>query len=287
MLKIQIPVHPGGATHTKAALRMSWQPGQHVFVRFMTLGLHAFTKHPFTICSLPPSRSNGEPCELVLYVQPASGFTARLAALAQRSPGVSVPILLDGPYGGLNIKSLAQFDRALLIAGGSGVGFTLPIIEDILSQNEQEKCSEGHTTSVQVVLVTRSHEVKAWYIQEVESIISKYHAAEHLHVEVHVTQSESDSQSPLSSGDKKGVEDGRLETSDKKPSADVTAHTGRPNLQQIIEKGTAVPGETIGIAVCGPGTMVFDVREACATAQGKILHGKGAREVYLHSEGFS
>jgi hypothetical protein len=32
---------------------MEWTPGQHVFVRFATLGMHALTSHPFTICSLP------------------------------------------------------------------------------------------------------------------------------------------------------------------------------------------------------------------------------------------
>jgi hypothetical protein len=51
--------------------KMSWKPGQHVFLRFWALpGLHSYSMHPFTICSLPSSG------EMVFFVRPHRGFTA-------------------------------------------------------------------------------------------------------------------------------------------------------------------------------------------------------------------
>lgn len=92
---------------------------------------------PFTICSLPPSYSTNkiskvEDAELILYVKPMGAITARLASLASKSPNTTISKRLNGPYGGLIIKIFAKYDRALLIAGGSGAGFTHPLIEDIL-----------------------------------------------------------------------------------------------------------------------------------------------------------
>lgn len=48
--------------------RSGWSIGQHVFVRFVGLGPHAWTSHPFTICSLP-ARAGEKDNELVLYIR--------------------------------------------------------------------------------------------------------------------------------------------------------------------------------------------------------------------------
>src|SRR6201996_4796218 len=95
MLQVTIPVHPGSVTHSKTPMRISWHPGQHVFIRFLTLGIHAFSAHPFSICSLPPSKDKHDPSNLILYINPEGGFTKRLAELAKKNPNFSVPILLD------------------------------------------------------------------------------------------------------------------------------------------------------------------------------------------------
>lgn len=47
---------PDGTIRVTIPTKMSWKPGQHVFLRFWALGLHAMTMHPFTICSLPSSK---------------------------------------------------------------------------------------------------------------------------------------------------------------------------------------------------------------------------------------
>ena len=63
---------------------------------------------------------------------------------------------------------------------------------------------------------------------------------------------------------------------------------GRPQLRNIIKEYAAeAEGDTLAIAVCGPAGMLYDVRNAAAEVQAGVLSGKGAREVYLHSEHFS
>ena len=43
-------------------------------------------------------------------------------------PGKRVTVILDGPYGGLKID-VGDYGRVLCLAGGSGITFTLGVIE--------------------------------------------------------------------------------------------------------------------------------------------------------------
>jgi hypothetical protein len=166
MLKITIPIYPTGA---KSPLTISWTPGQHIFIRFVHFGPHALTSRPFTICSLPPSHSTNriekvEDAEMVLYIKPMKGITSKLASLALQTPNTSIPITLDGPYGGLTISTFAKFDSVLLNAGGSGTGFTLPLVEDILwHQHGSNNDVFQRKTKIYVVIATRSQELKVWF----------------------------------------------------------------------------------------------------------------------------
>lgn len=111
-------------------------------------------RHPFTIAN----RCNdipGKDREMVVLVKAYSGVTRKLAKLAERGAGLSVPVLLDGPYGDSH-ASLSVYDRVLLIGGGSGMSvptlpflgsnfeepgasFTMTMLEDLLERNKQCK----------------------------------------------------------------------------------------------------------------------------------------------------
>jgi hypothetical protein len=309
LIQVKIPVHPGGTTHSTVPLNISWHPGQHIFIRFLTLGLHTFSAHPFSICSLPHRKNKREPSDLVLYIQPQDGFTKRLSLLAKKNPGMTIPIMLDGPYGGLGVKTLADFDRAVIVVGGSGAGFSLPIVEDILFQKDfKGRGGPGRVTRIQVVLATRSHEVRAWYAHEIQRMFLQYISAEFLQVEIYITNKNAPpavdekfnilrdarmDQPTFANGSRSGSssygEDKRQTEVTYRPniSTSLAVLSGRPDIGRIIEESTATPFETIGVAVCGPAGIVFEVREAAALAQNRVLAGKGASEVYLHSESFS
>lgn len=68
-----LEVQADGIVRVRIPTHITWGPGQHMFVRFMStaLGLpHALTTHPFSICSLPRvGKDNIGVNELVFYVQ--------------------------------------------------------------------------------------------------------------------------------------------------------------------------------------------------------------------------
>jgi hypothetical protein len=101
-----------------APARLAWGPGQHVFLRFLDLGLHAFSSHPFTVASLPPTNAAGtRTMHIVIRVH--GGFTAALARSIAGRASVRLPVWVDGPYGGVP-AGLNAYDTVLLLAGGSG-----------------------------------------------------------------------------------------------------------------------------------------------------------------------
>jgi NAD(P)H-flavin reductase len=65
-----------------------------------------------------------------------------------------------------------------------------------------------------------------------------------------------------------------------------TIRPGRPDLPRHVQAVTALRG-TVGIVVCGPKEMTYDVRNAVAAEQLKIIAGAVAcSECYLHTEAF-
>ncbi|KAF9888879.1 hypothetical protein FE257_008249 [Aspergillus nanangensis] len=254
---------------------------QHVFIRFLSpqLGLHCLTAHPFTICSIP---KGAQPSEMVFYVQVRGGVTARLAKIAARDPGRTVRVLVEGGYGG--IQSLLPSDSnhlpeetdTVVVSGGAGAGFSLGVLDGILTQQRKGK--------VQVVYATRSRAVGEWYAGEIAHRVKAYDAAQ-VEVLIHITEASvgarSDSGSCSPSGDSKV--DGRVCA-----SPEDSLLPGRPDLPGLIARMQMQMMQTprLAIYVCGPASMVHDVRNAAAAAQRGVLCG-AAGEVLLHTEPFS
>ena len=122
-----------------------WLAGQHVRLRVF-FSNKAFETHPFTILSAPPAQSCLSNSGMVLaarvngdWTQALNDFTRHEQDKLQFSEkrgderGVPVHIMIDGPYGGSSVD-LGQYETALLIAGGSGVTFTLGILDDIVAR---------------------------------------------------------------------------------------------------------------------------------------------------------
>jgi predicted ferric reductase len=152
--RAQFELLPGGLIRMTLRTQMSWKVGQHIFLR--VLECRPAETHPFTIASLPgravsgpQDTESGVPAddglnELVLIIRPVDGFTGRLAKIVEsRAEGgktVAFPVLVDGPYG--EAVSFGSFDSVVLVAGGSGISFALPILHDILSTTQKSgSCS--------------------------------------------------------------------------------------------------------------------------------------------------
>lgn len=143
--------------------RMTWAPGQYALLNIPCLS--RFTSHPFTIASVgedvkdSSSRDDnefnavGRRPELVFFIRAKQGFTLDLWNEVQRRtvrpgpnpipvnsnldtpsypPSYHAPIFraqVDGPYGSAARARWLTHSTVLIITGGTGVSFGLPILE--------------------------------------------------------------------------------------------------------------------------------------------------------------
>ncbi|KAL4814903.1 ferric reductase like transmembrane component-domain-containing protein [Aspergillus spinulosporus] len=328
-----LSVLPCGLLQMRIPTILSWRPGQHAFIRFTgirSVGLHSLTSHPFTICSTAHDiQSVKRANEMVFYVKPKKGITGRLAKLASKNPGFTQTVLLEGPYGGIELGALERSESVLIISGGSGGGFSLGILEAALRTFTQSGCKceaeKGERRSIQVVFACQHPDVAAWYSDEIESLLNLYGVKGSdygldIDISIHVTSSlpslrqDTDTDTDIEktlrplppSGPAEVPTQSETKTSTaedainqvRSTSTSSSSHKtpvsrmprifsqGRPKLPSIIAS-TTDNGKHVAIYVCGPASMLHDVRNAAAAAQEGILTGKTGGQVYLHSESFS
>ncbi|THV08009.1 hypothetical protein K435DRAFT_642878 [Dendrothele bispora CBS 962.96] len=264
-LSASVSTLPGGMLKldVQTPSRVRWRPGQHVFVRFVSLGIHAFSSHPFTIASIPNVESSGD-SELELAFAVRGGITKRLAGLVRDKPSKALRVWVDGPYGGIPGKSMGEYDHVYLLAGGSGVTFTLSLLMD-LSRRAKIKELELKCKHVEFILAVKSHDSILWLEDQLTAA-----RASGFTVRVHVTQADTPSVGGLKEGD---------------DSSNVVC--GRPNLPSIIRKACQTNTGTMAVAACGPDSFLYDVRNAVADCQLAIADGYGqCKDLFLHTENY-
>lgn len=138
-----------------------WVAGQHVCLRVFFSG-RVLESHPLSILSAPPAYSCLSNPGLLLGARVNGDWTRALNAYVRRQQdmlivedetcgdkvedkvldrekdrdrdvSVSVRVMIDGPYGGSSID-IGQYETALLVSGGSGITFTLGLLDDIVGR---------------------------------------------------------------------------------------------------------------------------------------------------------
>ncbi|KAK1220215.1 hypothetical protein PQX77_017035 [Marasmius sp. AFHP31] len=227
---------PGGMVKLKVAANPleNWKPGQHYFFHFMTVV--PFQSHPFTIASIPKLEKD-EPQELVVLIRQANGLTKKLAKyLAKRDGAKSIPVLLDGPFGGLG-HDISIYEHVHLVAGGTGITFVLPVLQDLVRKSnlggESVACK-----SIHLVWSVREEESMVWAINEIEGAARKaLHVS--ITIQLHVTGGSRRNSSSDSDSDIK-----------EKNSSLVTSSTplyGRADVSFILH-AAAAESQTMGVA---------------------------------------
>ena len=284
----------------------------------MTLGLHAWTVHPFTACSLPSSdrgRGARSSSELIFVIRPRGGFTARLAHLVESLPNTKVRVLLDGPYGGVDVKALQNSKRTLVIAGGSGAGWTLPFINSFLRHTAKDLSSTADarpSQSMKVILATRDMLTTKWFEEEVQRLLDSIPTTEPkptLDIEIYYTGSKADMAEPRGTEQLLKVLNESPKSAPKLEPDQITSYVSksdesdqnlvqrvqhiqhvdsRPDLVSIIQEevGSISQSQPLGVFVCGPLSMQSDVANTVAFEQLHIAK-KGTGDVVLHIEHFS
>ncbi|KAJ5713246.1 uncharacterized protein N7483_010427 [Penicillium malachiteum] len=311
-----------------------WTPGQHVFLSIPNLGVGQ--SHPATILSIPSSHEN----DLVFILRAHRGFTRRLLHSAKSSSSDLLQktqnevqtvqaeetqhiSLIGGPYGGSH-ADFAAFDTAILIAGSTGVTFTLPILLDIAQRATDGKLPVRKLVFIWVI---RTADCTDWISDELQKASQALlNAGIELEIRFFVTCDVEPSQpseklsgckcsntegpcccSGLGSSSIQDISETILEASSPaekvvsiissaknqtKTSTSIQSavyESGRPRLKTMLwDLLDHARGET-GVAVCGPSGLVSNVRNTVATVSEErgSYKGTGAEGVYLHAESFA
>lgn len=283
----------------------SWTPGQHVFLRFPSIGI--LDHHPFTIASIPSrdmTRDKGdegyagdEVNTLSFLIRAQAGFTRRLLKKITAAPDMQLSAVVDGPYGTVHRRLEKVYDNVILVAGGGGVTAILPWALHLVNCiRGQEAC----ITRVHLVWMVRHASAIRWISGELQEALQIAPEGS-LKVEVYVTDEEQGSNlvdvAGVRASPKAGDEDLDMDPADKSSrtnsggsqvdlelDARIQKHfQGRPVLSKAVPEFLG-PGRT-AIIGCGPESLKVDLSNAVAASQGRVLKGEVA-EVMLHTETF-
>ncbi|KAB8292972.1 hypothetical protein EYC80_007336 [Monilinia laxa] len=287
LLKVTIPVNPSQLS------RFQYAPGQHIYLSIPPSSvpktveynrhLHELLYNPFTVASVSATPSPHVTLTLRTQSGPTTSALSSLSQLSKAHP----PLNIEGPYGtSRKFPRLAEkFDRVLLVAGGVGATFTLPIYRAVKEGIE----NEGRVNaSVRMVWIMRDAAESSWALSshkqpsfEVEDSSDedeepKAEKADDDGIELYVTTPQT-ANSDFTSSESNSVEMHNITSIRNKPKTTYS----RPDLRAIVD-GTFSQGleERVAILICGPPGMAAELR----THVGKWVE-KG-RHVWWHDEGF-
>ena len=324
LVQIRIPLNDNHAA-------LDWAPGQHVYLTrpwgsakkptYAQQLLMANKSNPFTIASLPAIDR-----ELRLVARTLNGNTAYLASLAQKlaQGGTGLPMLptaaadvaiiplsLEGPYGAsTRLPDLTDFDKVLLVAGGVGATFIMPLYRLLAELHD----STPGATAVRCVWCVQKLADTQWAFpasdvaegqgdQRVQDQREQAVSNGLLHrastVEVFVTRSStgsSRSSAPPSSTPIFAVDDDEDEENEafemqenqqllsqeeatSRPLKGMTINYGRPQMKQIVDEVFS-RGVRTAVLCCGPKRLTADVKRHVEE------YVRKGHDVYWYDEGF-
>ncbi|KAG0696159.1 ferric reductase NAD binding domain-containing protein [Suillus ampliporus] len=295
-----------------------WTPGQTAYLIMPSVSCLPFEAHPFTIASFdsslfnvleepkpqsekyaqisPAERDLGSSApfwkELVFFINVRQGFTARLKEAA--SKGDKVKVLVDGPYG--PSPDLGSYDTSVLIAGGSGVSYTLPTLLHIIEGVRDGKSSCGRVVFVWSI---RNADHIHWIDKVLIRALRLAPPSLSISIHIHITGEPATIETlPFSYGpnnDAQPVRDGSrsdiAEFQDGKESIlaieSVKLANGRPNLPAMLRDEVEMATGRMSVSVCGSHGIARSVRGALRFPVSSPLSiANGGPSVTLHIESF-
>ncbi|EHK45353.1 uncharacterized protein TrAtP1_003639 [Trichoderma atroviride] len=160
---------PNGATRvTLKKAPLGAVSGQHCFLWIPSVRLSE--THPFTI-------ANMEPMEFV--VNSHDGFTQDLYRYAVKNPGVTVKASVEGAYG--TLPDASEYERVVLVAGGSGSTFTFGMALNMLKNMSPEQQDK----KIVFILMVKHRSHLNWFATHLETLAKD----PRVQLEVYVTRS--------------------------------------------------------------------------------------------------
>ncbi|KAG0700330.1 iron reductase [Suillus ampliporus] len=173
-----------------------WLAGQHVRLRIF-FSNRVFESHALTILSAPPSHSCLSSPGFLLAARTNGDWTRALnnytrkeqerLQISEKYEGessASVQVMLDGPYGGSSVD-LGRYESVFLIAGGSGITFTLGLLDDIVGRCVKLGRSQGERTrKIEFAWCIRSFGQIEWFAPMLIDIAT---AASNSSIDLHIS----------------------------------------------------------------------------------------------------
>ena len=266
-------------------------PGQHSYVSLPMRPAEPFNKlrlNPFTISTIFSKDD-----KVRFYARVLGGRTRALSHVAKSSNGQSAPMVIEGPYGSArNFPYLIDYDSILLVAGGVGATFTLPIYRSILQQLALNPAALRHShKQIRFIWTVRTLAEAHWGLRQLQND----HKVSPPGFELYVT-SVSVSRRDLGRIDESGTESIELQEREQLLEEDndvnsigtgvnsktnFVVKTGRPNLSSVVNASLGNKhSDKVAVLVCGPSGMGTTLREAVAK------WAKEGKEVFWHAEDF-
>lgn len=276
-----VEVLPGDAMRITLRLARPWafKPGQHIFLTMPSVGL--WTSHPFSIAwsdaphqhirsrdlekgirTSQPSPQTTDTLALPqtsvsLIIRRRAGFTEHLYRKAHDTLNhrISLPALVEGPYGGTQI--LHSYGTVMLFAAGVGITHQIPFVRDLLAGY-----ASGTVAARRVLLIwiVRAPEHLEWIRPWMTTILSMPGRRDVLRIQLFVTRPRSAKEI-------------------HSPSSTVQMFPGKPNVDALVGMESREQVGAMGVSVCGPGGLGDDVRSA-------VRRRQGSRNVDFLEEGF-
>ena len=250
LVKVKIPVPPAKLNRFAAA------PGQHVYLfippesRPPNAGspsIYDFLFNPFTVAEVSST-------DITLVMRIGSGLTTsaieKLASLTKAKP----PIDIEGPYGTARQfpDLINSYDRILLVAGGVGATFILPIYRHLRDELESESMSPDR---LKFIWSMRSGAEADWAFD----MPAEPSLEDDEHVKIYLTRGNEDDR-PSNE-----IVDSSVELDDLQQTGKIIKATGgmeRPDLKKIVNEIFKFGSEErIAVLVCGPKSLARDLRK--------------------------
>ncbi|KAG1731763.1 ferric reductase NAD binding domain-containing protein [Suillus lakei] len=292
-----------------------WSPGQTAYLILPSVSTLPFEAHPFTIASFDSSLLSTTTTEdqsgsdenydthvlgssapfwkeLVFLVNVHGGFTKKLKEVAATNGKVKV--FVDGPYG--PSPDLGSYDTSVLVAGGSGISYTLPVFLSVI-----ERVRKGKSSCKRVVFIWSIR--GAGYVQWIEEALIKavQLAPPSLTVSIRIfdtgsppTAQSMEEDSSLSNPTEKNgtleqvvTRKGSLTSSMLLSLRGVKMERGRSDLDALLKEEVSMASGSMSVSVCGSQGIARAVRHALrfpVSGPSSIL--SGGPSVTLHVESF-
>ncbi|KAK4192196.1 Ferric/cupric reductase transmembrane component 2 [Podospora australis] len=301
--------------------RFRGNPGSHIYLSLPAAARHSsdptsishllfeFLFNPFTVASAEEGH-NSEPTLTLVARHSGGPMTAALGRYARAAKPITnntgsirnedkIPLNIEGPYGAVTHFphfSSGDFDRILLVAGGVGATFTVPLYRSIINENPSAR--------VQMIWAIRDAGDATWAFTsaggDAQSILNDDN------VQIFITGNtpeperaarSSSSRTRLSAGAEGGGSSGsdagdiggssnEVEMNamyrDRRRGKYTSQHNRkRPDLKQIVDDLFKFgQEERVAVLVCGPREMASELREHVG-----FWVDRG-RSVWWHKEGF-